>query len=398
LSNSFKHTPVHGSISIEADIILQNNEKRIRIKVIDTGEGIAEDQQKKIFERFYQIDGQKGNIGGTGIGLAYCKSLIDFMGGFIFVESKPGIRTCFTILLPSQDNKNLEIEEKNVHSFIRDWIPIHKTDNDKNKEKIKLHDKKYSLVLVEDDAEVSDFIFELLIEDYSVVIAENGKNGLDKIRENKPDLIISDVMMPVMDGFALCERIKSDHDICNIPVILLTALGDKKNVLHGLEYGADDYISKPFFPKYLETRVRKLIENNCRLKEYFSKSSSISTDTIKISVRDKKFLNQIIDTIENNLSDSGFGVEELSVEIGLSSSQFYRRLKQLTGQIPNVYIRNYRLQRAAELLKSSNGYNVTEVMYQIGIESNSYFSTSFKKLFGVSPSEYIKNNSVNNCK
>ena len=398
LSNSFKHTPAHGSISIETNVISNNNRKKINIKVIDTGEGIAEDQQKKIFERFYQIDGQKGNIGGTGIGLAYCKSLIDYMGGSISVESKPGVRTCFSIILPFMENKNLKIEEEDVPSFIRDWIPIQKIDKDETKEKIKLNDKKYSIVLVEDDVDVSDFIYNLLIDEYSVIIAENGKDGLEKIRENKPDLVISDVMMPVMDGFALCERIKSDHDICNIPVILLTALGDKKNVIHGLEYGADDYISKPFSPKYLETRVRKLIENNCRLKEYFSKSSSIPDDTIEISSRDKKFLKQIIDIIENNLSDSGFGVEELSAEIGLSSSQFYRRLKQLTGQVPNVYIRNYRLQRAAELLKSNKGYNVTEVMYQIGIESNSYFSTSFKKLFGVSPSEYLKNDSTNKCK
>ncbi len=250
--------------------------------------------------------------------------------------------------------------------------------------------KKYSLLIVEDEADVRDFLMNELGEKYSIVMAENGLLGWHKVNQHEPDLVISDVMMPEMNGFVLCEKIKSTPETCHIPVILLTALGDNDNVIKGLEFRADDYISKPFSPRNLELRVEKFIENNQRLKEYFSKNSGIPDKTIEISTRDKTFLNQVIAAIEKNLSDSNFGVEELANEIRLSPSQFYRRLKQLTGQIPNVYLRNYRLQRAAELLTNKEGLNVAEVMYQIGIESKSYFSTSFKKLQGVSPSEFMK--------
>ena len=195
-------------------------------------------------------------------------------------------------------------------------------------------------------------------------------------------------MMPEMDGFELCDKIKKDVEICHIPVLLLTALGDSENLIKGLEFGADEYISKPFSLKHLELRIDKLIQNNIKLKEYFSKNSVLPKKDIDISTRDIEFLNKVITAIEKNISDSSFGVEELAKEVGLSASHLYRKLKKLTGQVPNVYLRNFRLQRAAQLLRENNGLKVAEVMYQIGIESTSYFSTSFKKLHGVSPSEF----------
>ena len=195
-----------------------------------------------------------------------------------------------------------------------------------------------------------------------------------------------------MDGFELCKIIKENPETCQLPVLLLTALGDNADLIKGLEFGADEYISKPFSLKHLELRLKKLIENNFKIKEYFSKNSLLPKDKkeLSLSKRDVDFLDKITAIIEKNLAHSSFGVEELSKEAGLSSSHFYRKLKQLTGQVPNAYLRNFRLQRAAELFKSNKGYNVAEVMYQIGIESNSYFSTSFKKLHGVSPSDYTK--------
>ncbi|MCL4141807.1 UNVERIFIED_CONTAM: hypothetical protein GTU68_048069 [Idotea baltica] len=197
-------------------------------------------------------------------------------------------------------------------------------------------------------------------------------------------------MMAEMDGFELCEKIKSDAEMSHISVLLLTALGDNEDMIKGLEFGADEYISKPFSLKHLELRIEKLIQNKVRLREYFSKNSALPKKDLEISTKDKEFLSNIIDVIEKNIADSNFGVQELAVEMGLSTAHFYRRLKKLTGQIPNAYLRNFRLQRAAELLEKNEGYNVNEVMYQIGIESHSYFSTSFKKLHGVSPSEFLK--------
>jgi signal transduction histidine kinase/ligand-binding sensor domain-containing protein/DNA-binding response OmpR family regulator len=392
LSNSFRHTPVHGNISIETDIKWLDTKKMISIKVIDTGKGIPPEKQAKIFERFYQVEGRKENVGGTGIGLAFSKSLIDLMGGTISVESEPDVRTCFSLLMPSQEtqNKHEAKAESSTQSFIKEWVPVQVLNGDEISKTASGEEKLYSLVVVEDEADVRDFLMNSLGKKYSIILAENGVDGLNKIKQNKPDLIISDVMMPEMNGFVLCEKVKSDPETCHIPVILLTALGGKENQLKGLEFSADDYINKPFSPMYLEKRVEQLIENNQRLKAYFSKNSTIPDKTIQMASRDTIFLKEVIQAIESNLSDSNFGVEELAAEIRLSPSQLYRRLKQLTGQIPNVYLRNYRLQRAAELFKSNEGLNVAEVMYKIGIESSSYFSTSFKKLHGISPSEFTK--------
>jgi len=389
LSNSFRCTPVNGNVSIETDIVREGEKKMVSIKVIDSGKGIPKEKQEKIFKRFYQLEGRKENVGGTGIGLAFCKSLIDLMGGTISVESEQNVRTCFTVLLPScnvEENELIGVQK----SFIRDWIPAQKTDREIIEDSFPIASKKYSVLIVEDEADVRDFLINELGDIYTIVMAENGLAGWDKVKEKMPDLVVSDVMMPEMDGFELCEKIKSTSETCHLPVILLTALDDNENRIKGFEFRADDYISKPFSPSYLELRIEKLIENNQRLKEHFSMHSNIPDKTIEISVRDKSFLEQIVNAIENNLSNSRFGVEELAKEIGLSPSQFYRRLKQLTGQVPNAYLRNFRLQKAAELLKSNEGFSVAEVMYQIGIESSSYFSTSFKKLYGVTPSDYIK--------
>ncbi len=393
LSNSFKYTPASGNISIEADVINVQGKQMISIKVIDNGKGIPAEKRKLIFERFYQLEGREENVGGTGIGLAFCKSLVDLMGGNVSVESEPNVRTCFTVLMPAIGDKTKANEH--IHntgkSFIKDWMPVPVVEPNKATNSA---DKKTSyegkLLVVDDEADVREFLLNTLGEKYSITLAENGAEGMEKLKQKEPDLIICDVMMPEMDGFEFCEKVKAEAATCHIPVILLTALEDNENRIKGIGCRADDYISKPFSMQHLEVRVEKLIENTQLLKQHFSKKSSIPDTNIAISVKDKNFLEKVIAAIENNLSNSNFGVEELGREIGASPSQFYRRLKQCTGQIPNVYLRNYRLQKAADLLKSNNGFSICEVMYQIGIESNSYFSTSFKKLHGVSPSEFTR--------
>lgn len=393
LSNSFKNTPPHGNISIEADIINTTNDKLIKIDVIDTGKGIPAKDLDNIFERFYQLGNKKENISGGGIGLAFCKSLLELFKGEITVKSEPNVETRFTVLIPSTISKNYETSEIDTSnkSYIKDWVPLpseYKTESIDKEETGEI--SKHTILIVEDEEDLQIFLKSFLSDYYNIVLAKNGFEGLDKIKLQEPDLVISDVMMPKMDGFALCEKVKSNPETCHIPVLLLTALDDNENLIKGLEFGADDYISKPFSLKHLALRAEKLIQNKIKLKEHFSKNSSIPKDDIEMSVRDKEFLSDIISIIEKNISNSSFGVEELSTEIGLSTSHFYKRLKKLTGQIPNVYLRNFRLQRAAELLKSNKGFNVTEVMYQIGIESPSYFSTSFKKLHGLSPSDFLK--------
>lgn len=394
LSNSFKNTPSHGNISIEASIINTEKDKLIKIDVIDTGKGIPAKDLDNIFKRFYQLGNNKENISGGGIGLAFCKSLVELFKGKITVKSEPNVETRFSVLIPSTPIKDYDTSEIDTtnKSYIKDWVPLpseyktESTDTEKESET-----SKHTILIVEDEEDLQIFLRSFFSKHYNILMAKNGFEGLEKIKLQEPDLIISDVMMPKMDGFTLCKKIKLNPETCHIPVLLLTALGDDENLIKGLEFGADEYISKPFSLKHLGLRAEKLIQNNIKLKEHFSKKSSIPKGDIEISTRDKEFLNEIINIIEKNISNSSFGVEELSIEIGFSTSHFYKRLKQLTGQIPNVYLRNFRLQRAADLLKSNEGFNVSEVMYQIGIESPSYFSTSFKKLHGVSPSEFLKN-------
>ncbi|MDO5969584.1 two-component regulator propeller domain-containing protein [Flavivirga aquimarina] len=392
LSNSFKNTPPNGNISVESDIIKQSNKKIIKIDVIDNGKGIPEENLKDIFERFYQLGDNDEKISGGGIGLAFCKSITDLLGGTISVKSTPFSETRFSILIPSKNDDEILLDNvsQSGESFIKNWvsIPINsKTINAENISKNSFQ-KKHTILIVENEEDVQNFLTISLSEHYNIIIANNGVEGLEKIKSSKPHLVISDVMMPEMNGFELCNEIKKDVEICHIPVLLLTALGDSENLIKGLEFGADEYISKPFSLKHLELRIDKLIKNNIKLKEYFSKNSLLPKKDIDISTRDIEFLNKVISAIEKNISDSNFGVEELANEVNLSTSHLYRRLKQLTGQVPNVYLRNFRLQRAAELLRENNGLKVAEVMYQIGIESTSYFSTSFKKLHGVPPSEF----------
>lgn len=394
LSNSFKNTPSKGSISIEGVIDTRDEFKIIHFDVVDTGKGIPEKNIKNIFERFYQLSENGDNISGGGIGLAFCKSLVELLGGGISVESKPNIETRFSVAIPSKiiDESNKDQVNTEVNSFIKEWVPLTTSSKGNVVENSEKKIKKFDMLLVEDELDVQSFLVESLSSKYNITVANNGVEGLEKLKVKEPHIIISDVMMDEMDGFEFCKKIKANEDTCNIPVVLLTALGEIEDTITGLELGADEYISKPFSLKELTLRIDRLVKNNERRKEHFSKKSALpdESEKIEISLRDKEFLNDIIDVIEKNISNSNFGVEELSLKVGLSTSQFYRKLKKLTGQIPNAYLRNFRLQRAAELLSSNKGLNVSEVMYSIGIESNSYFSTSFKKLHGVSPSEFLK--------
>nr|WP_299069510.1 two-component regulator propeller domain-containing protein [uncultured Allomuricauda sp.] len=395
LSNSFKNIHPQGTISIEAGIERSNDKNWIKIDVIDNGKGIPAENLDNIFERFYQLGNKEGDISGGGIGLSFCKSLVSLFEGEIHATSIPGVETRFTVKIPSKPIESHEVDNIDVNekSFIKDWVPLSNTISKENTDTTETKSQKeFSVLVVENEEDVQSFLYHELSSTYNVRIANNGIEALDKIKLNEPDLVISDVMMPEMDGYQLCERIKSTPETCHIPVLLLTALGTNEDVIKGLEFGAEEYLSKPFSIKHLELRIVRLIQNSKKIRQYFSKNSALPKAGIKLelSKKDEVFLKKVTQVIEKNISDSSFGVEELSTAMGSSNSRFYRRLKQLTGQVPNVYLRNYRLQRAAELLKSNEGFNVAEVMYQIGIESNSYFSTSFKKLHGFLPSEFLK--------
>jgi DNA-binding response OmpR family regulator len=389
-SNAVKYDDLNREVNIESGIRSDDDKEIFYIEVSNTGKGITEDKMDKLFDRFYSGAQDMGNGGGSGIGLAMCKSLIELMEGTILVSSAPGQKTAFKIELPL--DKSLYVEEilnlEKHRKIVTDWLPIEIVgDQERSSDGL-----RPNLLIIDDEKDVRNFLQEAFKNNYNITLAANGEDGLHKLKEKPPQLVISDVMMPKLNGYELCEQIKSNLEYCNIPVVLLTALDDDTKKTEGFELGADAYITKPFSIKQLEVRVKKLIENKQRIFEYFSVNSVLpeTNEPIKISKRDQDFLEKITVSIEKNMESSTFGVEELAVEVGMSTSNFYRRLKQLTGQAPNSYLRNFRFQKAAELLKDNPDLTATEVMYDIGIESTSYYSTSFKKLHGYSPSEFVK--------
>jgi DNA-binding response OmpR family regulator len=306
------------------------------------------------------------------------------------VKSDPRKKTVFTVTLPIIEGESVEVEEdlNKIQRIVSDWLP---SELDLVQE-IASDDDRPSLLIVDDEPEILSFLNESLKSKYNIRLASNGEEALKKILEKHPQLVISDVMMPKMNGLELCENIKSNIETCHIPVILLTVMGDEAKKIEGFELGADVYITKPFSIKHLEVRIKRLIENKQQVLEYFSRNSVMPAANVPMDIPsiDKQFLEKVNTFIEDNMSNSAFGVEELGVHLGMSTSSFFRRLKSVTGQAPSVYLRNFRLQKAAELLRENPTLNANEVMFEIGIESTSYYSASFKKLHGVSPSEFVK--------
>ncbi|MCL4124443.1 UNVERIFIED_CONTAM: hypothetical protein GTU68_066828 [Idotea baltica] len=288
------------------------------------------------------------------------------MNGTITVKSEVDKKTVFRVELPV--NKKLYIKEKayenNHRNIVIDWLPAEAKSN-----QVQLSDQlRPSLLIIDDEQDVRSFLFETFKDNYNITLAVDGLDGLEKLKTSHPQLIICDLMMPRLNGFEVCKKAKTNSDFCHIPFILLTAMDDDSKKIEGFEFGADDYITKPFSIKHLEVRVKTLIENK----------------------QHKQFLEKINISIDKNMANSAFGVEELATDIAMSTSHFYRKLKELTGQAPNVYLRNFRLQKAAQLLRANKSLSAADIMFEIGIESKSYFSSTFKKIHGVSPSEFTK--------
>ena len=387
-SNAIKYSDSNREVSIEAGFYGEKEEESLYIKVVNTGVVVSPD---KIFNRFYRDVEDKNDVRGTGIGLALCKSLVELMKGTITVSNDSENKTTFRINLPirgQDDHVNDQELWSDNQKISLDWLPSQFDDiKDESADK-----SRSTILIVDDEKDVRSFLYEAFKHNYNVELAVDGEDGLKKLDKTHPQIVISDVMMPKLNGYELCEKIKSSTEFCHIPVILLTADGNSVKKIEGLELGADDYIVKPFSIKYLEVKVKKLIENKQSVFEYFSRNSFMPKDSLISSSRDKEFLEKINASIDKNMSNSAFGVEELAADINMSTSHFYRKLKELTGQAPSLYLRNFRLQKAAELLTANNNLTAADVMYEIGIESKSYYSSAFKKTHGLSPSEFIKQN------
>jgi len=398
LSNAFKFTPDGGDVKCE--VKLPGHEKNlVEILVQDTGKGIPADQPDKIFNRFHQVEGShEPESVGTGIGLSLTKELVDLLHGDIKVESELGKGTTFIVQIPV-GKEHLKDSEYIIQKREKITEPAIKADlevvmeGEESAEDLYQETKpeeEFPLVLtVEDHADIRVHIREHLEDSFRIMEAEDGVMGLDKAVENIPDLIITDLMMPKMDGVEMCKKLKTDERTSHIPVIMLTAKASVEDRLEGLETGADAYVTKPFNIKELEVRVRKLIEQRKKLRERFSREITLEPKDIAITSADEKFLQRAMAIIEDHMADFEFEVRNFQDEIGMSRMQLFRKLKALTDQTPSEFIRTLRLKRAAKLIEQKFG-NVTEITYEVGFNNLSYFAKCFKELYGVTPSEYGK--------
>lgn len=390
LSNAFKFTPAGGSISVHVSRFIQPSlngspADHVRITVADTGKGISGKHIRKIFDRFYQAEDDAQF--GSGIGLHLVKKLVDLHQGEITVESTEGKGSTFTMAIPlKQVSEHHSYTPKDKITDEPEAINIEALD-DEGEGKAGQH--PYTLLIVEDDQEIMNYLRSEYSDKYNILTAANGKEGLQVALEQTPDLIISDVMMPEMDGAEMCRQIKSSISTCHIPVILLTAKSDIEHRLNGFEMGADDYISKPFHPQHLSLRVSKLIEGRQMLKQKFAQGEAIAIKEMTLMSADQKFLEKAIDYVKENLSDPDISIEEMGKHMNMSRVHLYRKIKALTDQSPSEFVRTIRLKQAAYLL-SQNKLNKSEVAYLAGFSSPQYFSSCFQKFYKMSPSEYCE--------
>jgi DNA-binding response OmpR family regulator len=390
LSNAFKYTPENGDIKVSVHCSEETGKKDTRLvelTVSDTGVGMSTVQLGTIFDRFYQVeDGWKKETGGTGIGLSLTKELTDLQHGEIRVESEPQKGSIFRVKLPVgkdhlERNEYIisEPQESDGESMIIKYSLSldHKPENAMVSETVQGSDRPVILI-ADDNSDIRHHIRESLSGEFIVKEAENGRDALEKAILYIPDLLITDLMMPEMNGLELCGKLKTDIRISHIPVIMLTAKAEIQHKLEGLETGADDYIVKPFNNKELCLRVKNLIDQRRKLRAKYSKDVLLDAGEKTVKSMDDKFLERVRKIIEKNISDSSFDVNSFYPEMGMSRMQLFRKLKALVNQTPGELIRNLRLQRAALLLKQNYG-NIAEVTFEVGFNNLSYFSNCFKE-------------------
>ena len=381
LSNAFKFTPEGGSVRIE----LTEEEDRVFIRVIDTGSGIQPGNLPHLFDRFYTEDRSMG----TGIGLQLVKEYIHMHGGEIHVKSEPGQRTTFTVCL-RKGKAHFEDSDLMETSVSHQAYEASRLDDSETKE-ILSKTYPYTILITEDDDEVRGFLERELSLHFKIRTAANGKDALRVLEEEEISLVVSDVMMPEMNGFELCRTIKSQLPFSHIPVILLTALTDERQRIFGITGGADDYIQKPFHTDYVKIKIIHLLQERQKLRERLLEklrdNKLLLSEPEKVESIDDAFLRKFAEQIEAVYADPEYNVEKLSETLGLSRGHLHRKIKELTGTSPVEFLRTYRLNKATQLLRQ-NAYTVSEVAYRTGFSSPAYFSKCFKAVYGVTPTEY----------
>lgn len=381
VSNAIKYTPKVGFVVCSAQI----KDAHLILDVKNTGKGLTEAELKNIFQRFYQTS--EDNVG-TGIGLALVKELVDLHKGTISVDSKPDSWTSFTITLPVDKNsfKNEQfVETQETEVNIAPTL-----DHEDSEADDQFADSNLPILLiVEDNQDIRTLLRNTFESDYKVMTAEHGEAGIESALEHIPDIIISDIMMPVKDGIELTKTLKNDERTSHIPIVLLTAKAGDANELKGIETGADDYITKPFSSKILTTKVAKLIEMRQKLQSRYSQELVLLPKDIAVSSLDEEFLEKVQTVLDEKLVESSFSIDDFSKAVGMSRMQLHRKIKAITGLSAGDFIRSQRLKLAAQLLKNSD-INVSQVGYTVGFNDHSYFTKRFKEAYHCTPTAYAK--------
>ena len=414
LSNAAKYTSGENG-RVELTVRTNDRYDRVVISVKDNGCGIPESRRKHLFELFYDGEYRRFQTMGTGIGLSLTRDLVYLNNGEISYETEEGKGTIFTVMLPinkesfdvSQIDEKNKVDINRPTSYVLDVDaddPIfHKDFSLNEKERVNQQpvlqeteeaseDDAYRIIIVEDNVELLMMMRHLLSRKYNVVTARNGKEAIEVIQKTELDLIISDVMMPVMDGYELVKYVKNSSDYGHLPIILLTAKTQETDREEGLSIGADSYMTKPFKVKELQLRIDNLIENRQRITREFKQQTieDVQTKTASMPSPDKEFLDKAIASVQKHIDDSDYDREAFASDMGMSSSSLYNKLRAVTGMNATRFIRDMRMKEACRLVKSTPGIRVSDLAYSVGFNDPKYFATIFKKEFGMQPSEYIE--------
>ena len=397
LSNSFKYTPSGGSIVLK----MKEENGRLLFEVSDTGQGIPVEKQKFIFERFYQVD---NNHVGSGIGLSLVKRLVELHHGSITFNSALGEGCTFFVNLPSLENAYTKDEISSTEGITDDNEQVystnsqemylasaenHETEEFSQEETLPADEKRSVILVVEDNIDIQNYLADGLSGMFDVIRANNGKEALEVLEDQSVNLILSDVMMPLVDGIKLCRDVKRNIKTCHIPVIMLSAKTEVKEQLEGLKVGADDYISKPFYMEVVLTKIRNILRTYSLAIEHYSQSTDVEPDKLALNPLDKEFLEKAVVVVKNNLDSIVFSADLFASEMNMSRSTLHLKMKAITGESTTEFIRKIRLSEACKLLKEGK-YTITEVSEMVGFNTPAYFATSFKKYMGCMPSEYVK--------
>lgn len=375
LSNAMKFTPAGGSIEVELQLVGQ----MLRIKVSDTGCGVSDNEKTHVFERFYQGGGNSDGSSGSGIGLSLVKEYVRLHEGDVWVQDTPGGGATFIVDIPVKQNA-----PDTIPAAANETEPLPATATDDTAE-------RPTALLVDDNHDLLEFMRDELSADFNILTASDGTEALKVLAERKVDIIVTDLMMPHMDGIELCRRLKTDDKTLNIPVIVVTAKQDVRSVVEGLTVGADDYVTKPFNNEVLRLRMKRLV--TLRRRGATRTMLMPEPEKVKITSLDEKLIERAVKYVEDNISRSDLSVEELSKALGMSRVHLYKKILHITGKTPIEFIRILRLKRATQYLRESQ-LNVSEIAYQLGFNNPKYFSKYFQEEFGISPSEYQKREGI----